>query len=33
MPSDRALGRVTHAVLHHAHCPVELVPRTKEQGP
>ncbi|WP_274037457.1 universal stress protein [Actinacidiphila cocklensis] len=21
------LGRVTHAVLHHAHCPVAVVPR------
>lgn len=27
-----ALGRVTHAVLHHAHCPVELIPRGDEQG-
>ncbi|MEU4499316.1 universal stress protein [Streptomyces sp. NPDC023998] len=24
-----ALRRVTHAVLHHAHCPVKLVPPTK----
>ncbi|WP_175408339.1 universal stress protein [Streptomyces sp. TRM64462] len=23
----RAIGHVTHAVLHHAHCPVEIVPR------
>ncbi|MEU9124973.1 universal stress protein [Streptomyces sp. NPDC048506] len=22
-----ALGRVTHAVLHHAHCPVAVIPR------
>ncbi|WP_236238773.1 universal stress protein [Streptomyces sp. CC228A] len=24
----RSLGHVTHAVLHHAHCPVAIVPRT-----
>ncbi|MFD5891734.1 universal stress protein [Streptomyces sp. NPDC060334] len=24
----RNLGRVTHSVLHHAHCPVLLIPRT-----
>ncbi|WP_149181940.1 universal stress protein [Streptomyces sp. TRM49041] len=24
----RAIGHVTHALLHHAHCPVEIVPRT-----
>ncbi|WP_107408199.1 universal stress protein [Streptomyces atratus] len=23
------LGRVTHAVLHHAHCPVLLVPHPR----
>ncbi|WP_328314554.1 universal stress protein [Streptomyces sp. NBC_00442] len=23
------LGRVTHTLIHHAHCPVELVPRHK----
>ncbi|MET8509362.1 universal stress protein [Streptomyces sp. NPDC004787] len=22
----RALGRVAHALIHHAHCPVEIVP-------
>ncbi|WP_370740934.1 hypothetical protein [Streptomyces sp. Ncost-T10-10d] len=21
------LGRATHSLLHHAHCPVELIPR------
>ncbi|MCY0939818.1 universal stress protein [Streptomyces antarcticus] len=27
------LGRVTHSLLHHAHCPVELIPRhDEEQG-
>ncbi|KOU33458.1 universal stress protein [Streptomyces sp. WM6378] len=27
------LGRVTHSLLHHAHCPVELIPRSeKEHG-
>lgn len=25
------LGRVTHAVLHHAQCPVELIPRESKQ--
>ncbi|WP_428843632.1 universal stress protein [Streptomyces hirsutus] len=25
--AGRALGRVTHAVLQHAHCPVAVVPR------
>ncbi|MGW6691327.1 universal stress protein [Streptomyces sp. NPDC054961] len=24
----RSLGRATHSVLHHAHCPVLLIPRT-----
>ncbi|MGW6706316.1 universal stress protein [Streptomyces sp. NPDC054956] len=24
----RTLGRATHSVLHHAHCPVLLIPRT-----
>lgn len=24
------LGRATHSLLHHAHCPVQLIPR---QGP
>ncbi|GAA4931700.1 universal stress protein [Streptomyces coeruleoprunus] len=28
----RTLGRVTHALLHHAHCPVEVVPRPKHEG-
>ncbi|MFE9559987.1 universal stress protein [Streptomyces sp. NPDC006487] len=23
----RTLGRVTHSLVHHAHCPVELIPR------
>ncbi|GAA3379002.1 universal stress protein [Streptomyces sannanensis] len=27
------LGRVTHAVLHHAHCPVELIPRVAKPAP
>lgn len=27
----RALGHVTHAVLHHAHCPVEIVPRAPHE--
>ncbi|MFG2859189.1 universal stress protein [Streptomyces sioyaensis] len=26
-PLGTALGRVTHAVLHHAHCPVAVIPR------
>ncbi|MEU4849133.1 universal stress protein [Streptomyces gilvosporeus] len=26
-PVGAALGRVTHAVLHHAHCPVAVIPR------
>ncbi|WP_314245531.1 universal stress protein [Streptomyces kutzneri] len=27
------LGRVTHSLVHHAHCPVELIPRhTDENG-
>ncbi|WUF67891.1 universal stress protein [Streptomyces nojiriensis] len=27
------LGRVTHSLVHHAHCPVELIPRhTDEHG-
>lgn len=27
------LGRVTHSLLHHEHCPVELIPRhDEEQG-
>lgn len=25
-PAERRLGPVTHAVLHHAHCPVAVVP-------
>lgn len=25
-----ALGHVTHAVLHHAHCPVAIIPRGEE---
>ncbi|OII70531.1 MULTISPECIES: universal stress protein [unclassified Streptomyces] len=33
----RSLGHVTHAVLHHAHCPVAIVPRasadTEEGAP
>ncbi|GAA3124905.1 hypothetical protein GCM10020254_85230 [Streptomyces goshikiensis] len=24
----RSLGRTTHSMLHHAHCPVLLIPRT-----
>ncbi len=24
----RSLGRAAHSLLHHAHCPVLLVPRT-----
>ncbi|MFJ7199203.1 MULTISPECIES: universal stress protein [unclassified Streptomyces] len=27
-PIGSPLGRVTHAVLHHARCPVVLVPHT-----
>ncbi|WP_392893036.1 universal stress protein [Streptomyces sp. LN699] len=27
------LGRTTHSLLHHSHCPVELIPRhDEEQG-
>ncbi|RSS79720.1 universal stress protein [Streptomyces sp. WAC06614] len=26
--TTRSLGRATHSVLHHAHCPVLLIPRT-----
>ncbi|MFF7443008.1 universal stress protein [Streptomyces sp. NPDC008122] len=31
-----SLGRVAHAVIHHAHCPVEIVPtavRTRDEEP
>ncbi|MCY0928007.1 universal stress protein [Streptomyces sp. H27-H1] len=27
-----ALGRTAHSLLHHSHCPVELVPRHDDQG-
>ncbi|MGW0117920.1 universal stress protein [Streptomyces sp. NPDC003327] len=32
----RSLGRVAHALIHHAHCPVQIVPaafRTRDEGP
>ncbi|WP_030176679.1 universal stress protein [Spirillospora albida] len=31
-PGGMALGRVDHAVLHHAHCPVVVVPRRDPEG-
>ncbi|MFF1370044.1 universal stress protein [Streptomyces virginiae] len=27
----RTLGRVTHSLLHHAYCPVELIPRHADE--
>ncbi|MER6102951.1 universal stress protein [Streptomyces sp. NPDC001832] len=27
-----ALGRATHSLLHHAHCPVQLIPRQGSGG-
>ncbi|WP_030861518.1 universal stress protein [Streptomyces sp. NRRL F-2747] len=27
----RTLGHVTHSLLHHAHCPVELIPRHADE--
>ncbi|WP_407840653.1 universal stress protein [Streptomyces sp. DSM 116496] len=28
----RTLGRVTHSLVHHAHCPVELIPRHGDES-
>jgi nucleotide-binding universal stress UspA family protein len=30
-PTGLALGRIGHAVLHHAHCPVVVVPRRRSE--
>ncbi|MFB7462916.1 universal stress protein [Streptomyces sp. NPDC056224] len=30
-PIGRTLGRATHSLVHHAHCPVELIPQHSDE--
>ncbi|MFD5139078.1 universal stress protein [Streptomyces sp. NPDC058378] len=33
LPVGAPMGHVTHAVLHHAHCPVLLTPLSGQEPP